>query len=283
MNLQIISDSQNHVGTTNHTNEFTMSLNNEIDAENNNAYIRVLNVSYPLTIKNVLDKDCWIEIKYEFTDFKGRFNNVSCKVLFETGKIYLPSGVYTLDTLLQTINSHTEQYDIILSKTREGKIGIHLTLDIEFWYQQFQSNDGTNDNILYKLFKEHVTGLKVLFNYSPKLRYMLGLDDVEFSDDFRSYWGKHMTDIMDGVSKMFIYCDEVEAVGDSNSKLLAIVPIELNGQGTGQLFSYTPPVIPKKLIKSKITQLHIKLCDPSNRLIPFDTGTVNIECVVENA
>ncbi len=151
MNLQIISDSQNHVGTTNHTNEFTMSLNNEIDAENNDTYIRVLNVSYPLTIKNVLDKDCWIEIKYEFKNFRGTFNTGQgdCQVVFETGKIYLPSGVYTLDTLLQTINSHTEQYDIILTKTREGKIGVHLTLDIEFWVQLFKSNNGTNDSILY--------------------------------------------------------------------------------------------------------------------------------------
>jgi hypothetical protein len=113
MNLQIISDSQNHVGTTNHTNEFTMSLNHEIDAENN-AYIRVLNVCYPLTVKNVLEDDCWLEIKYEFKDFKS----TPCKVSFDTGKIYLPSGVYTLDTLLRVINSHTEQYDIILSKTR---------------------------------------------------------------------------------------------------------------------------------------------------------------------
>ncbi len=285
MNLQIISDSQNHVGTTNHTNEFTMSLNHEIDAENNNAYIHVLNVSYPLTVKNVLEDDCWLEIKYDFKDFKS--DNTTCKVSFDTGKIYLPSGVYTLDTLLRVINSHTEQYDIILSKTRQGKIGVHLTFENEYWFQQFKSIDGLNypDKYFHTLFKALLTGYAVAFNYSPKLQYMLGLEKVDFSDDYKSYWGKNMTDIMDGVNKMFIYCDEVEAsvVGDSNSKLLAIVPIELNGQGTGQLFSYSPPIIPKKLIKSKITQLHIKLCDPSNRLIPFDACTVNIECVVENA
>jgi predicted component of type VI protein secretion system len=72
MNLQIISDSQNHVGTTNHTNEFTMSLNHEIDAENNNTYIRVLNVCYPLTVKNVLEDDCWLQIKFDFKDFKSK-------------------------------------------------------------------------------------------------------------------------------------------------------------------------------------------------------------------
>jgi hypothetical protein len=195
--------------------------------------------------------------------------------------------MYTLDDLLRAINSYTEQYDIILSKTCEGKIGVHFTFNNEYWFQQFKSINGQNygDNYFHTLFRAQITGFTVGFNYSPKLQYMLGLEYVDYSDDYAAYWGKRMTDIMDGVNKMFVYCDEVEAsiVGDSKSKLLAIVPIELNGQGTGQLFSYSPPSIPKKLIKSKITQLHIKLCDSSNRLIPFDAGTVNIECVVENA
>ena len=281
MNLQIISDSQNHVGTTNHTNEFTMSLNHEIDAEKNDAYIRVLNVSYPLTVKNVLEDDCWLEIKYKFENFKS--NNTNCKVLFDTGKIYLPAGVYTLDALLRVINSYTEQCDIILSKTHKGKIGVHFTFVNEYWFQQFKSINTQNygNNYFHTLFRAKISGFKVEFNYSPKLQYMLGLEKVDFSNDYTTYWGKYMTDI----NKMFVYCKEVEAsiVGDSKAKLLAIVPIELNGQGTGQLFSYSPPSIPKKRIKSKITQLHIKLCNPSNRLITFDAGTVNIECVVENA
>ncbi len=184
MNLQIISDSQNQVGTTNHTNDFTMSLNHEIDAENNDAYIRVLNVCYPLTVKNVLEDDCWIQIRFVFKDFKN--TNTSCKVSFDSGKIYLPSGVYTLDNLLRVINSHTEQYDIILSKTCEGNIGVHLTFDNEYWFQQFKSVDGLNypNNYFHTLFKTPLSGYAVNFDYSTKLQYMLGLDKVEFSEDY---------------------------------------------------------------------------------------------------
>ena len=139
MNLQIVSDSVNRVGMKNYTNHFTMSLSKPIDAENNDAYLRVLNVSYPLMIKNVLD-DCWFKVEYTFKDFKGSAN--PAEVIFSTGKINLPDGIYTMKMLVDTLNSYVEEYYIIISQTREGKIGVHFNFNIQYWFQQFKSTDG---------------------------------------------------------------------------------------------------------------------------------------------
>ena len=284
MNLQIVSDSVNRVGGKNYTNEFTMSLSEVVDAENNDVYINVQSVSYPLTIKNVLN-DCSFEVTITFLNFKEI--NQPSQITFSTGKVVLPDGIYTLDKLISALNSYVEEYDIIIEKTREGKVGVHFNFDIEYWYQQFKSSsgyayDGWRDLNVFHCGAQF-RRLNVSFTLSEKLKYMLGLDEVEFNEGYTAYWGKNLPDIMDGVNKIFIYCDEVEAsiVGDSKSRLLAIAPIELDGQGSGELFTYSPPNIRRKLIKSKITELHLSLRDSSSRLIPFSAGSVNIECTLE--
>jgi hypothetical protein len=253
MNLQIVSDSVNRVGMKNYTNDFTMSLSEPIDAENNDVYLRVLNVSYPLTIKTVLD-DCWFKVEYTFKGFKGSAN--PAEVIFSTGKINLPDGIYTMKTLVDTLNSYVEEYDIIISQTREGKIGVHFNFNIQYWFQQFKSTDGLayNGGSLNSFQSGHtVLPLNVSFAYSPKLQYMLGLEQVDFNEKYTAYWGKNLPDIMDGVNKIFIYCDQIDAsiVGDSKSRLLAVVPIELDGQGSGELFTYSPAKHVKKADKIK--------------------------------
>ena len=55
MNLQIVSNAPNYAGGENFTNIFTMPLPEQIDAQNENKYVRTLNVSYPLTIENELE------------------------------------------------------------------------------------------------------------------------------------------------------------------------------------------------------------------------------------
>ena len=269
MNLQIVSDSVNRVGGKNYTNKFTMSLSEVVDAENNDVYINVQSVSYPLTIKNVLN-DCSFEVTITFLNFKEI--NQPSQITFSTGKVVLPDGIYTLDKLISTLNSYVEEYDIIIEKTREGKVGVHFNFDIEYWYQQFKSSsgyayDGWRDLNVFHCGAQF-RRLNVSFTLSEKLKYMLGLDEVEFNEGYTAYWGKNLPDIMDGINKIFIHCDKVEAsiVGDSKSCLLAIASIELDGQGSGGLFTYSLPNIRRELIKSKITELHLSLHDSSSRL-----------------
>ena len=86
-----------------------------------------------------------------------------------------------------------------------------------------------------------------------------------------------------GITEFFIYCDEVEQsiVGDVKARLLAIVPINLEDQGSASLCSYKPPEVARGLVKSKITHFHIGIYDKRYTLIPFSAGTVAIECVVD--
>jgi hypothetical protein len=86
-----------------------------------------------------------------------------------------------------------------------------------------------------------------------------------------------------GITHIFIDCDEVNhsVVGDTKSQLLGTLNIQWNEMGSGKIFTHTMPRITRNLIKSKIAQLHIKLCDIENNLIQFSAGTVGIECVVE--
>jgi hypothetical protein len=53
MNVKILSNTPNAEGNTNYNNKFAMSIPEQIDAENGQKVIRVLNVTYPLTIDNV--------------------------------------------------------------------------------------------------------------------------------------------------------------------------------------------------------------------------------------
>ena len=52
-------------------------------------------------------------------------------------------------------------------------------------------------------------------------------------------------------TQMFIYCDEVlpSIVGNTKSQLLARVSIQSEGQGSRTLCTYTPPDVPRQLIK----------------------------------
>jgi hypothetical protein len=66
MNLQIVSNARNEVGGENYTNQFVMPLPTLLDAENKEMFVRVLNISYPLTIENVRKETCGIHVKLSF-------------------------------------------------------------------------------------------------------------------------------------------------------------------------------------------------------------------------
>lgn len=282
MNLLIVSDSTNKIGATNYNNEFTMTLNECIDAENKNMYIRVLNVSYPCTIKNVLDKDCHFQLRIKFLNFK---HGNPCEITFDTGIVHIPSGFYTLGALIDILNNYLEEYDVTFEKTKYGKVAVHYAFQYEHWYIQSQSNTGLSfDQRELNVFQKSdmALSMELGIQFSEKLKYMLGFEEYQ-TVNYRTFFGSKLPDIMDGVNKIFIYCDQVEAsvVGDTKSRLLVVVPIDVSRQGTGQLFSYAPSDTKKKLIKAKIPNFKLTLCDSSSRLIPFDAGSVSIECLLE--
>lgn len=76
MTIQIVSNSKNKTGEENFKNKFMMKLIELINAENQNKYIEVLKVSYPLTTKNVFEHDCHFQL--EITN-DGVFNQYIIK------------------------------------------------------------------------------------------------------------------------------------------------------------------------------------------------------------
>jgi hypothetical protein len=91
MNVQIYSNTPNKEGGTNYNNEFTMTLPEQVDAENEKKTICVLNVTYPLAIENVEEKSCGIRLTYLFLLFRehDRTGFTLDEVLkYDTGVLY---------------------------------------------------------------------------------------------------------------------------------------------------------------------------------------------------
>lgn len=105
MNLQIVSNAKNITGGENFTNEFVMPLPTILDAENRDMYIRVLNISYPLTIQNVLKNKCGIAVRMKIPVVG---NNINIDVKYETDMMYLPPGYYTLKEMVNTLNAFVD-------------------------------------------------------------------------------------------------------------------------------------------------------------------------------
>ena len=91
----------------------------------------------------------------------------------------------------------------------------------------------------------------------------------------------------DGLNKFYIYCDKLERVlvGDTSSELLAIVPINWakQGEGSGELINYQCDKAKKKFKKILVSSLHISIRDSEGNLIPFDSGSVLISCLIHYA
>ena len=96
-----------------------------------------------------------------------------------------------------------------------------------------------------------------------------------------------LPDVSDGLNKFYIYCEELERVliGDTSAELLSIVPIDWSkqGKGSGELICYTPDKAKKKFKKTIVSSLHISLRDGEGELIPFDSGSILISCLIHRA
>ena len=68
----------------------------------------------------------------------------------------------------------------------------------------------------------------------PPMAYILNAATLP---EHYTFYGKYMPDVSNGITEFFIYCDEVEQsiVGDVKARLSAIVPINVEGQGSASL------------------------------------------------
>jgi hypothetical protein len=98
-----------------------------------------------------------------------------------------------------------------------------------------------------------------------------------------TFYGKHLPDMTNGLTRMFIYCDEVvdSIIGNTHGKILVMLQVETDSMGSAHLYTYSCPETTVKLIRSKIDKFHIKVCDSEFNLIQFSAGTLGLECIVE--
>ena len=295
-----------------------------MDAENKDLFMRVLNISYPLTIENVKKDTCGVRIKLSFpaTSHSG------IEIKYGTDMMYLPAGYYTLEKLINVLNSYVSEYDIEFSILPSGRIGVVYSIQREYWFsdetigvvgqktpqlilETSPQNTDNGDELEIEITDtlKYILGMRAIVVHplvtwgKNEMRKYVGLGymtQAQF-DTFNwyyfmnkinklgektfacSYTGKSLPDISDGVDKMFIYCEQLEMsiVGDTYAHLLVMVPLKPKNRGNGSLCVYTPPDVRRKLIKSRINQFNIGLYDTTHTLIPFSSGTVNIECVIE--
>ena len=309
MNLQILSNTV-LTGRENKTNNFEMKLLHSINALNNPVFLEVLEVSYPATTKNIGKDDTWFVLQIWFDDFKKNESGVFEKnqLHFKSDTINVPEGFYTLKNLINFLNNSLEEYGIYVSKENNSKIKISSDLYVEYWLNQKSNStgkqhDGENLNNfhlsskssenLQKKFK-----INMVITLSQKLGFILGfkqnvihfiqeIDNTPINSTVQSIFSDYSPDVSDGLNKFYIYCEELERVlvGDTSSELLAVVPInwEKQGKGNGELITYQCDNSKKQFKKSLISSLHISIRDGEGNLLPFDSGTVLINCLIHNA
>ena len=266
------------------TNKFRMYLSEPIDALNRDVFLEVKEVCYPLTTKNVLDNALWFDFTSNYSNFRtsssshgysgsAHITDACGDLYFESGVVTFPSGVYTLVHVLDLLNNFLSEHGVFLVLNNNGKIEITVNMTSEYWDRDVGQTGAHNRmcdaNDIYKLFVD----LKL--RLSSDLAYLLGFrsDLLVFKNfDYTSVgvWngnkrlkkhdvnlfvtkvGDFLPDITVGVSKAYIYCEQMEKslVGDSSSELLCVIPIKREGQGTGESVCYSTP-IDKKEVKAR--------------------------------
>lgn len=303
--IHIVSNTISKSGKINLTNDFMVHLPYPIDALNKDAYLEVQNVCYPLSTKNVEEQKCSFNFKYKITKFMKKRNGdltFNDRVDFNSKKYIIPSGIYDLQRLLDYMNGILDEYDIKFIYEKSGKVHFNVNLTLEYWLLEYSSSASgapsqAHDGGVHDKFRVSSKDgeIQFEFNMSETLAFMLGFNnssivitkDKTKINNNNELIADHLPDVSDGLNKMFIYCEELEAtlVGDSYSELLTTVPIQWSGQGkaNGELVCYEPKKTLKKFKKSIITNLHIKIKDTTDKLIPFDSGTVSLDCLIQYA
>ncbi|CAB3997389.1 Hypothetical predicted protein [Paramuricea clavata] len=233
------------------------------------------------------------------------------EINFKTDMMYLPPGSYTNFTILNnarvgvTYNIEREYWHSDVTVKRISTKPPHQIFEV------FSQNTAEGDEfeMVFTESLEYILGLREIrvhpdvvetkaewekgsvffptrMNSVVPLLWYPFMNKANASGDNKfacSFMGKALPDISNGIDKMFVYCEQLEmsVVGDTYAPLLAITPLNGSDRGSGALCTYTPPSTRRRLIKSKIDQFKVTIYDTTHTLIPFSSGTVNIECVVE--
>ncbi|CAB3977068.1 Hypothetical predicted protein [Paramuricea clavata] len=228
-----------------------MPLTTLLDAENKEMFMRVLNISYPLTIENVQKESCSIRIKLNFPSTSD--SDISVK--YKANMMYIPAGYYSLEKLIHVINSYVDEYDVNFRILNGSRIGVTYNIEREYWFSNESITVNTrNPKQIFQVFSQTTKeGDELEIELTKPLQYILA-NEQGTNGFVCSYMGTFLPDISDGIDKMFIYCDQVEnsIVGDTYGRLLAIVPLKPKDRGNGSLCVYTPPDIRHKLTGAEI-------------------------------
>jgi hypothetical protein len=175
MNIQLFSNVKNKVGDENFNNKFVSTLPELIDGENHQKTIRVLNVSYPLTMENVAEKSCGTRLTYNFSLFRQTSvaklisKGQNERIKYTTDWMYLPAGFYTLEKMIETLNMYVDKYDVHFKLMQGGRVGVSIHMQQRFIYR-YQDNDELKE-ILYVSRDDN----EISFELTKQLKYMLGL------------------------------------------------------------------------------------------------------------
>ena len=283
--------------------------------------MHVLNISYLLTIENVQKEKCGIRILLHFppTSDSGITIKYKTDMMYITPGYYTLEGLISIlnseydvrfmilnsgrigvtysiereywhsDANIVTTNSAPLQvFETFTQNTNEGtEFEMELTESLQYMlglrkFVVHSSVEALKDPNFYFAETQHSVSTEVFNTYSW-YHFMNVANKVGDNNFACTFMGNELPDISDGIDKMFIYCEQLEMsiVGDTYAPLLAIVPLKEKDWGNGSFCVYTPPDTRRKFIKSRINQFNIGLYDTTHTLIPFSSGTVNIECVIE--
>ena len=319
MNVQIYSNTKNQEGDVNYTNKFTMTLPEPIDGENKTRYIRALNVTYPLMINNLAENTCGI--RFNYTLFWNSQPSVKGdNITIETDWIYLTRGRYTVKKLIRKLNAISQEFGLHFSILAGGHVGISIDMEPTYVYRYNNADKLTyapylirsTHDFSFEMTKDlkYILGMdEVILHPEVKkifddgtliwsgalpptpleqiLSTLLKYHSPAIASSGNTLWyffyGKYSTDITNGNTRMFIYCDEVvpSFVGDVRAPLLAQLSLQTKYDTSAGLYTHDLPNISRELINTQIKNLHIRICDVENNLIQFNGGSVGIECIIE--
>ncbi|CAB3995180.1 Hypothetical predicted protein [Paramuricea clavata] len=249
-----------------------MPLPTLLDAENKELFMRVLNFSYPLTIENVQNEQCGVQLFMFFPTM----SDSGIEINFKTDMMYLPPGSYTLQKLLDTLNTFVAEYDVNFTILNNNRVGVTYNIEREYWH-----SDETVKRILtkpphqiFEVFSQNTNeGDEFQMVFTESLEYMLSLRELKVHPDVEetkaellkgsyffptrigdtlswynfmnkanargnnkfacSFMGKALPDISNGIDKMFVYCEQLEMSVVGDTYAPLLAIIPLNGSDRG--------------------------------------------------
>lgn len=215
-----------------------------------------------------------------------------------TKEVVIPNGVYkNIEDLIEVINKVTKQAGshIRLEQYREGKIMIELSCTYDncnlIHYLHIPDNLmrilGLGRELVEDADKVFFKKLTVTNPDSKGHFYTAKFIAIGARNEHnhRSTWGfvaHEPTSLARGIpDKLFVYCDICEPyiVGDVQSPLLRIVPVETHGEnyvyGANQVKHFSPPhYIP--LRQTNFRRIEIDIKDELGKRVPFESGTLTV-------